>query len=115
MKEETQRDQLYKDLEEQFLIWANQNDDIRGAVVVGTRAQKEPPVDEWADLDIVIYTTNPDTLTDNPEWLTNFGKPVLSYIFQIPGLSKNIEYYLRVDWKLILLYLSMIKKNILNY
>ncbi|MGB5912517.1 MAG: aminoglycoside 6-adenylyltransferase [Promethearchaeia archaeon] len=89
MKEETQRDQLYKDLEEQFLIWANQNDDIRGAIVVGTRAQKEPPIDEWADLDIVIYTINPDSLIDNSEWLSNFGEPVLSYIYQIPGLSKE--------------------------
>lgn len=89
MMEETQRDQLYKDLEEEFLIWANQNNDIRGAIVVGTRAQKEPSVDEWADLDIVIYTTNPDPLNNNSEWLNNFGEPVLSYIFQIPGLSKE--------------------------
>lgn len=89
MKEETQRDQLYKDLEEEFIIWANQNIDIRGAIVVGTRAQKEPPVDEWADLDIVIYTTNPDSLTNYSEWLTNFGEPVLSYIQQIPELSKE--------------------------
>ena len=89
MMEETQRDQLYKDLEEEFLIWANQNNDIRGAIVVGTRAQKESPVDEWADLDIVIYTTNPDSLIDNSEWLNNLGEPVLSYIYQIPGLSKE--------------------------
>jgi len=89
MKEETQRDQLYKDLEEEFLIWANQNNDIRGAIVVGTRAQKETPVDEWADLDIVIYTTNPDSLIDSSEWLTTFGEPILSYIMQVPGLSKE--------------------------
>ncbi|MFX0179524.1 MAG: aminoglycoside 6-adenylyltransferase [Candidatus Hodarchaeota archaeon] len=89
MKEETQKDQLYKDLEENILIWANQQSDIRGAIIVGTRAQKEPLVDKWADLDIVIYTTNPDLLIDNSEWLTNFGEPVLSYILQIPGLSKE--------------------------
>ncbi|MHA2183890.1 MAG: aminoglycoside 6-adenylyltransferase [Promethearchaeota archaeon] len=89
MKEETQRDQLYKDLEEKFLVWANQNDDIRGAVICGSRGQNNPPADEWADLDVAIYTTNPDSLTDNSEWLNNFGEPVLSYIFQILGLSKE--------------------------
>ena len=89
MKEETQKDQLYKDLEENILIWANQQNDIRGAIIVGTRAQKEPLVDEWADLDIVIYTTNPELLIDNSEWLSNFGEPVLSYFYQIPGLSKE--------------------------
>ncbi|MFX1437675.1 MAG: aminoglycoside 6-adenylyltransferase [Promethearchaeota archaeon] len=89
MKEESQRDQLYKDLEEKFFIWANQNNNIRGAVVCGSRGQVDPPADEWADLDIVIYTTNPDSLTDNSEWLINFGEPVLSYIYQIPGLSKT--------------------------
>ena len=89
MKEETQRDQLYKDLEDKFLVWANRSSDIRGAIVVGTRAQKEPHIDEWADLDIVIYTTNPDPLIGSSEWLTNFGEPVLSYIWQVPGLSKE--------------------------
>ncbi|MFX1237027.1 MAG: aminoglycoside 6-adenylyltransferase [Promethearchaeota archaeon] len=89
MNEETQKDRLYKDLEERFILWANQNEDIRGAIVIGSRRGVDPPADEWADLDIVIYTTNPESLTENSEWLTNFGEPVLSYIYQIPGFSKE--------------------------
>ncbi len=30
MKEEIHKDQLYKDLEERFILWANERSDIRG-------------------------------------------------------------------------------------
>ena len=58
MKEATQKNYLYKELEKKFLLWANKIDHLRGAILIGTRAQIEPPADEWGDLDIAIFTTN---------------------------------------------------------
>ena len=89
MKEENQKNYLYKELEENFLLWANKIDHLRGAILIGTRAQIEPPADEWGDLDIAIFTTNPDELIDNTDWIRNLGEPILAYTIQIEGLAKT--------------------------
>lgn len=70
----------YEKLIERFCKWAENRPDIRAAVVIGSRARVDHPADEWADLDTIIVTTNPDYYVSSSEWINNFGRPLLTFI-----------------------------------
>ena len=51
--------------------WANQSEDIKSLVLVGSHARGEARED--SDVDLVIITLNPDKYTNN-YFIDNFGK-----------------------------------------
>jgi aminoglycoside 6-adenylyltransferase len=57
----------------QIIDWANEHDDIRAVLVVGSRAQRARPADDYADYDVVAYATNPRTYAGDQAWLARFG------------------------------------------
>ena len=70
----------YEELIKRFCKWAEKRSDIRAAIVVGSRARVDHPADEWADLDIIILTTNPEYYVTRSDWISNIGKPLLTFI-----------------------------------
>ena len=42
----------YAILIESFTTWAAYEDNVRTAVIIGSRARSDHPADEWSDLDI---------------------------------------------------------------
>ncbi len=68
----------YAALETRVRTWAAARPDIRLALVVGSRARSEFPGDDWADLDIVIFTTTPQVY-HNSGWLSAFGEVWAAY------------------------------------
>jgi len=70
----------YEQLLERFVKWAEGCPDIRAAVIVGSRARVDQPADEWADLDIIVITTDPDRYLSRTDWLENIGNPVLTFV-----------------------------------
>ncbi|MFX1509275.1 MAG: aminoglycoside 6-adenylyltransferase [Promethearchaeota archaeon] len=84
-KEETTK--FYKHVETQFTKWAKTQDHIRLAMVVGSRARKMAPADQWSDLDIVIFSTDPGKLIDSEDWVNKFGNPVITFIEPTAGGS----------------------------
>jgi aminoglycoside 6-adenylyltransferase len=70
----------YKKLIERFTEWAETCPDIRAAVIVGSRARVDHPADEWADLDIIIITTDPDRYVSASDWIDNVGNPLLTFV-----------------------------------
>jgi len=70
----------YEELVERFRKWAESHFDVRTAAIVGSRARVDHPADEWADLDIVIVTTDPEQYVSTSDWINNFGKPLLTFI-----------------------------------
>ena len=71
---------LYEELIERFHEWAESRFDIRAAIIVGSRARVDHPADEWADLDILIVTKDPNHYALTSNWINNFGKPLLTFI-----------------------------------
>src|SRR5689334_21072401 len=63
----------YQGLLDRFTRWATGEDAIRAAVVIGSRARSDHPADEWADLDIIVFATDPQQYIAAPEWLGNLG------------------------------------------
>jgi len=67
-------------LVERFVRWAETCSDIRAAVIVGSRTRVDHPADEWADLDIVVITTNPERYVSTINWIENIGNPLLTFV-----------------------------------
>ncbi len=70
----------YEKLINRFIDWAKKVDDIRGAIIVGSRARMNEAADEWSDLDLVIFSTNPEKYITSTDWLTNMGEYWITFI-----------------------------------
>ncbi len=64
---------------ETFVPWAERRSDIRGAVVVGSRARVMPPPDELSDIDLMLITTRPKFYYGTAGWLNELGDLTLTY------------------------------------
>ena len=60
--------------------WAETRVDVRAAIIVGSRARVVEPADEWADLDIIVVTSDPDCYVRSAEWLENIGAVLLTFV-----------------------------------
>jgi aminoglycoside 6-adenylyltransferase len=73
-------EKLYEELIERFCRWAETRSDIRAAYVLGSKARVNHSADEWSDVDIVVVTTTPEIYLSTFDWISNFGKPLLTFI-----------------------------------
>ncbi|WP_338554338.1 aminoglycoside 6-adenylyltransferase [Paenibacillus sp. KS-LC4] len=76
---------LYKNLEQRIVSWAGGNEDIQAMYLMGSRARADKPFDEFSDLDIVIYSTNPDYYFETNDWLLNIGEVWTSFMYRTAG------------------------------
>ena len=60
--------------------WAREREDVRAAIVVGSRARRDVPADRWSDLDVILFADDPDKLAADASWVTEFGTPVLTFL-----------------------------------
>jgi aminoglycoside 6-adenylyltransferase len=65
-------------LEANFIAWAQAQEDVRAAIVVGSQARRDHPADEWSDLDLILFVTNVDRRQNDVSWLTEIGPLWLS-------------------------------------
>lgn len=72
--------ELYEKLVGKFAKWAETCSDISAVIIVGSRARSDHPADEWADLDIMIVTSNPERYLSRTDWLENIGNPLLTFV-----------------------------------
>ena len=93
--EKSEITKFYKSVEKKFIKWAKTQDHIRIAIVVGSYGRTSTPADKWSDLDIVIYSTEPRTLIDTTEWVSEFGNPVITFI-EPTAAGSNESYERRV-------------------
>jgi aminoglycoside 6-adenylyltransferase len=75
----------YQAIEKNFVGWAETQPDIQAAFVLGSRAYRDSPADDWGDLDIVVVSKNPSHLITTQEWVSNFGKPIITFIEEMPS------------------------------
>jgi aminoglycoside 6-adenylyltransferase len=69
----------YEEIVERFVAWAAGEEAIRAAVVIGSRARTDHPADEWADLDILIWSTDPASYLDDSAWPAGLEDPWISF------------------------------------
>lgn len=57
-----------------FVTWAESRDDIRTALVFGSQAKKNnDQIDEWADIDIAIFTSRSGLYTKGHTWMQDIS------------------------------------------
>ncbi len=70
----TQKSLDYEKLQAHIVNWIHTRPDIRLGFVVGSRARLDHPADQWADLDVMLFTTNPKLyMTEPPTWLSRIA------------------------------------------
>lgn len=70
---------------DRMIAWLSVREDVRAAVLMGSRARTDVPADEWSDTDVLVMITDPAALLDGDEWVTEaFGEAVLSYTEPTP-------------------------------
>ncbi|MBN1440244.1 MAG: aminoglycoside 6-adenylyltransferase [Anaerolineales bacterium] len=75
----------YEELIWNFLQWAEKEDNIRAAAVIGSRARtKDHPADEWSDLDLLVVAVEPRLLIEHADWLGAIGEPWITFLETTP-------------------------------
>ncbi|MDQ0062514.1 aminoglycoside 6-adenylyltransferase [Paenibacillus harenae] len=75
----------YEMLEERIYDWGNLNSEIMTIYVMGSRARINKPFDEFSDLDVVIFASNPDYYFRTDEWLLDIGEVWTNFVFRTAG------------------------------
>ncbi len=71
----------YREIIRKFTAWAEEQHNIRAAMVVGSRARtSDNPADEWSDLDIAVFADNPKAFLSDCEWIKETGKYWLTFL-----------------------------------
>lgn len=63
-----------------FVGWAEGQPDILVMLNQGSRARTDYPADQWADLDLIIFTTDRDRYLKSSDWLESLGKPIITHL-----------------------------------
>jgi len=63
----------YALLESRIAVWAATRPGLIAGVVVGSRGRSDHPADQWSDLDLVFFSTAPDSYIQDGTWLGGFG------------------------------------------
>lgn len=64
-----------------FTAWARARSDVRGALLVGSRARRTQPADALSDVDLLMITSRPRFYAATATWLRELGEVVLSCTF----------------------------------
>ncbi len=71
--------EFYSNFIDVFQAWAEGVDDIRAAFIIGSQAREDHPADIWSDMDILMFTSNPDLYLRQSEWQQNLGNVLCSF------------------------------------
>jgi aminoglycoside 6-adenylyltransferase len=50
----------YEQLTQRIIDWVGQEDNVRAAMVIGSRARTDHPADAWSDLDVLLFVRDPE-------------------------------------------------------
>lgn len=67
------------DLEARVLAWGEARKDVRGILILGSRARTDHPADEWADIDFAIAVKDPERYMRDRRWVAGIGQVAACY------------------------------------
>jgi aminoglycoside 6-adenylyltransferase len=72
-------DVTFDDLLERFARWAQRTENVRAAMVIGSRARADHPADEWSDLDLLVFAVDPAPIVGSTDWLAEIAQVWLTF------------------------------------
>ena len=76
----TQASTSVLELLNRFVLWAEDQADIRTVLMIGSRARLDHPADEWSDIDLILSAQNPQPYLEYTEWLKNIGNVWVTHV-----------------------------------
>jgi len=73
------------DLEARVLAWGRARRDVRGILILGSRARTDHPADEWSDIDFAIAVKDPERYMRDRRWVAEIGQVAACYRDPNPG------------------------------
>ncbi len=73
------------DLEARVLAWGKARKDVRGILILGSRARTDHPADEWSDIDFAIAVKDPERYMRDRRWVADIGQVAACYRDPNPG------------------------------
>ncbi len=73
------------DLEARVLAWGKVRKDVRGILILGSRARTDHPADEWSDIDFAIAVKDPERYMRDRRWVAEIGQVAACYRDPNPG------------------------------
>ncbi len=70
----------YDELLRRIIAWAEATPIVRAAMILGSRARSDHPADEWSDLDILVFATDPESLIRESAWATDLAPHWLTFV-----------------------------------
>lgn len=70
----------YALLTERLAAWVAAEADLRAALVLGSRARRDHPADEWSDLDVMVFAREPRRYIDSAEWALALAPAWLTFV-----------------------------------
>ena len=70
----------YQAIIDKFLAWAQGEENIRAAMVLGSRARADTPADEFSDLDLLVFARDIRPYVDSAGWVRRFGIVWLTFM-----------------------------------
>lgn len=77
-------------LEDRIAAWTESQPEIRAILVIGSRARRVFPADEWSDLDLMVFATDFDKYLADDDWLGDIGEIWLNLAFEAGGDPERI-------------------------
>ncbi|MBA2641775.1 MAG: aminoglycoside 6-adenylyltransferase [Actinobacteria bacterium] len=60
--------------------WAEEREDVRAAILVGSQVRAEMPADRFSDLDVILVVDDPERYANDASWVEEFGVPILTFL-----------------------------------
>lgn len=70
----------YRSILERFETWAIGESTVRAVLIVGSQARPLVPADAGSDLDLVVFSSDPEGLLSSEEWVRRFGPVELTFV-----------------------------------
>ncbi|MBX6343116.1 MAG: aminoglycoside 6-adenylyltransferase [Thermomicrobiaceae bacterium] len=70
----------FDELIERIAAWAAGRPDLRGALLVGSRARSDTPADAWSDADVVLVADDPARYLDDAGWIDALGPAWVTFL-----------------------------------
>jgi aminoglycoside 6-adenylyltransferase len=74
----------YERLIQRVVAWSQQELDVCGALIIGSRARTDHPADEWSDLDVMLFVRDPEPYAHSADWVAGFGPVWLTFVERTP-------------------------------
>jgi aminoglycoside 6-adenylyltransferase len=75
----------YNQAIDRVVAWANAEENVRAVVLTGSAALGIETIDEFSDLDVELYTTEPSKLLNDDSWYGQFGEVLVVESLPNPG------------------------------